>query len=168
MAWEQALQNACNQRYDRYIENSCHFETPLPPRLDLRPLELERRCLKYEVFSVPMHEWNADEEQEEEKCIWIRGGYSMDTSSLRREVFLGDYQPNHDPHMHILFQQPIDGAERWRARNITEDGTLYRKSRRDAQPTQYKYKGVDLPWLFTLGGCRRFFPRLQPIPSKDL
>lgn len=133
---------------------------PLPPRLDLRPLEFTKRCLKYEVFTIPKHDRDVGD-YDQEDCARICGAYCMEPSSLRHEVFLDEYAPNHDPRVHVLFQSPNEGAERWRARNITEDGTLYRTSRRDVQPTQYSVKGLDLPLLFSTGRCRRFFPRLQ-------
>lgn len=164
--WEAAVQQQCNEVYYFYIHDHCSYGTCLPPRLDLRPIKTCPRAIRFEQYLVPQHEWSIPDEDDpqEEDLILIRGPFKSDCSPLRKQLHLGLYGHVEDPHQHILFASTnsTEEMERWRTRNLTEDGTLFRYSRRDAEPSLVEYDEIDHIELFQNNRCRRYFPRLRP------
>ncbi|KIM22866.1 hypothetical protein M408DRAFT_28405 [Serendipita vermifera MAFF 305830] len=160
--WEAAIQQQCNETYYFYIHNHHSYGTCMPPRLDLRPVQIYDRIVRFEQYLVPMHGWSG--EIEDEDLVLIRGPFESNDSPLRKQLHLGQYMHNEDPRHHILFAKSPEtgGLERWRTRNLTEDGSLFRYSRRDIEPSLVEYDEIDHIELFRTSHCRRYFPRLRP------
>jgi hypothetical protein len=164
--WETAVQQQCNELHYFYIHDHCSYGTPLPPRLDLRPVQTCSRAIRFEQYHVPQHEWKLEHQENPDDLdlVLIRGSYESPSTSLRKQAGLGRYAHIGDPHQHVLFQVPqgSNDLERWRTRNLTEDGTLFRYSRRNAAPSLVQYDDIDHVALFRSNRCRRYFPRLHP------
>jgi hypothetical protein len=163
--WETAIQQQCNEVYYFYIHEHCSYGTLLPPRLDLRPVQTCSRAIRFEQYYVPQHEWKLEHQEKPDDLdlVLIRGPYESPPTSLRKQAGLGWYAHVGDPHQHVLFQVPQESGdlERWRTRNLTEDGTLFRYSRRNTAPSLVQYDDIDHVALFHGNRCRRYFPRLH-------